>query len=312
MLARVCARLGIDAADVAAFGDMPNDLSHAQLGRAAVRRGQRAPCAAGARLSHGAAATPSPGSGGRSAGCWAEAAMHEVIRRLGRGALICLLPVLMALVRRRDHLPRRDDDPLASGDGRPRRLPAGRSGAAGRWRLLPAARTAAVPLPAVRRPAGRTRWRCCRVGLVQVGWTVAGALMIVAILHRWGLTGWRLSLWSTASGVRGRCRSARPSPSVSSASSWWPWSCSTWRPDRECSGRRLLPEGAADRGGRGAQADPDDLRALPAGGPEVAGRPHRDDRRRRADHARGDHPAAAPRWTSGAGWPTATPAWATA
>ena len=36
------------------------------------------------------------------------------------------------------------------------------------------------------------------VGLVQVGWTVAGALMIVAILHRWGQTGWRLSLWSTA------------------------------------------------------------------------------------------------------------------
>ena len=27
MLARICARLGIDAADVAAFGDMPNDLS---------------------------------------------------------------------------------------------------------------------------------------------------------------------------------------------------------------------------------------------------------------------------------------------
>ena len=26
MLARLCARLGIDAADVAAFGDMPNDV----------------------------------------------------------------------------------------------------------------------------------------------------------------------------------------------------------------------------------------------------------------------------------------------
>ena len=27
MLGRVCQRMGIDAADVAAFGDMPNDLS---------------------------------------------------------------------------------------------------------------------------------------------------------------------------------------------------------------------------------------------------------------------------------------------
>lgn len=36
------------------------------------------------------------------------------------------------------------------------------------------------------------------VALVQIAWTVAGALMIVAILHRWGQTGWRLSLWSTA------------------------------------------------------------------------------------------------------------------
>jgi alpha-1,2-mannosyltransferase len=30
--------------------------------------------------------------------------------------------------------------------------------------------------------------------LVQIGWTVAGAMALVAILHRFGLTGWRLSL----------------------------------------------------------------------------------------------------------------------
>ena len=50
----------------------------------------------------------------------------------------------------------------------------------------PAAALLAVPLALL--PAG----------LVQVGWTVAGALMIIAVLHRWGQTGWRLSLWSTA------------------------------------------------------------------------------------------------------------------
>lgn len=35
-------------------------------------------------------------------------------------------------------------------------------------------------------------------GLVQVGWTVAGALAVLAVLHRFGLTGWPLSLIGTA------------------------------------------------------------------------------------------------------------------
>lgn len=34
--------------------------------------------------------------------------------------------------------------------------------------------------------------------LVQVGWTVAGVLALLAVLHRLGLTGWRLSLLGTA------------------------------------------------------------------------------------------------------------------
>ncbi|MDN5763817.1 MAG: glycosyltransferase 87 family protein, partial [Microlunatus sp.] len=33
---------------------------------------------------------------------------------------------------------------------------------------------------------------------VQIAWTVAAALMVVAILHRWDQRGWRLSLWSAA------------------------------------------------------------------------------------------------------------------
>ena len=34
--------------------------------------------------------------------------------------------------------------------------------------------------------------------VVQIGWTAAGALALVAVLHRFGLTGWVLSLVSTA------------------------------------------------------------------------------------------------------------------
>ena len=36
------------------------------------------------------------------------------------------------------------------------------------------------------------------VTAVQIGWTVAGILMIVAIMHRFGLSGWQLSLASAA------------------------------------------------------------------------------------------------------------------
>jgi len=35
-------------------------------------------------------------------------------------------------------------------------------------------------------------------GLVQILWTAAGALAVVAVVHRFGLTGWRLSLVATA------------------------------------------------------------------------------------------------------------------
>ena len=44
-LARAVRRLGVDAADVVAFGDMPNDLPMLDLGRHVLRRGQRRPVA---------------------------------------------------------------------------------------------------------------------------------------------------------------------------------------------------------------------------------------------------------------------------
>ena len=42
-LALLCADLGVDAADVIAFGDMPNDLPMLDLGGHVVRHGRRAP-----------------------------------------------------------------------------------------------------------------------------------------------------------------------------------------------------------------------------------------------------------------------------
>ncbi len=42
-LARLAARLGIEAADVVAFGDMPNDIEMLRLGRPVVRDGRRPP-----------------------------------------------------------------------------------------------------------------------------------------------------------------------------------------------------------------------------------------------------------------------------
>ncbi|HYI59555.1 MAG TPA: glycosyltransferase 87 family protein [Microlunatus sp.] len=123
--------------------------------------------------------------------------MHEVIRRLGRGALICLLPVLTALDVGASTFPGGTTIPwhpvmvdldvyrlagqvlLDGGDFY--QLPG-----ALQFLYPPFAALLAAPLALL------------PVGLVQVGWTVAGALMIVAVLHRWGQTGWRLSLWSTA------------------------------------------------------------------------------------------------------------------
>ncbi|HEU5485094.1 MAG TPA: glycosyltransferase family 87 protein [Microlunatus sp.] len=123
--------------------------------------------------------------------------MSETVRRVGRGALICLLPVLMALDVGASTFPGGTTIPwhpvmvdldvyrlagqvlLQGGDFYS--LP-------GPLQFLypPAAALLAVPL-ALLPLAG-----------VQIGWTVAGALMIVAVLHRWGQSGWQLSLWSTA------------------------------------------------------------------------------------------------------------------
>jgi alpha-1,2-mannosyltransferase len=123
--------------------------------------------------------------------------VSELVRRIGRGAAICLLPVLMALDVGASTFPGGSTLPwrpvmvdldvyrlagqvLLSG-GAFYRLPG-----ALQFLYPPFAALLAVPLAVL------PTW------LVQVGWTVAGALMVVAVLHRWGQTGWRLSLWSTA------------------------------------------------------------------------------------------------------------------
>lgn len=123
--------------------------------------------------------------------------MGETIRRIGRGTLICLLPVLMALDVGASTFPGGTTIPwhpvmvdldvyrlagrvlLDGGDFY--QLPG-----ALQFLYPPFAALLAAPLALL------------PVSLVQLGWTVAGALMIVAVLHRWGQTGWRLSLWSTA------------------------------------------------------------------------------------------------------------------
>ena len=123
--------------------------------------------------------------------------MTAVLARVGRGVAICLLPVLMALDVGASTFPGGTTLPwhpvmvdldvyrlagrvLLDG-GNFYQLP-------GPLQFLypPFAALLAVPLTVL------------PVALVQIAWTVAGALMIVAILHRWGQTGWRLSLWSTA------------------------------------------------------------------------------------------------------------------
>lgn len=121
--------------------------------------------------------------------------MPDMIRRTGRGVLICLLPVLLALDVGASTFPGGSTIPwrpvmvdldvyrlagqvlLDGGDFY--RLPG-----ALQFLYPPFAALVAVPLAVL------------PVWLVQVGWTVAGALMIVTIIHRWGQTGWRLSLWS--------------------------------------------------------------------------------------------------------------------
>ena len=84
------------------------------------------------------------------------------------------------------------------------------------------------------RPCSPFRWRCCRGCLVQVVWTGAGAVALVAVLHRFGLTGWVLSLVAAATMFvvqpvvqtlgYGQLRHLPRSP-------WWRW---TSRPARGC------------------------------------------------------------------------------
>lgn len=123
--------------------------------------------------------------------------MGELVRRVGRGALICLLPVLIALDVAASTFPGGTTIPwhpvmvdldvyllagqVALEGGNFYQLP-------GRLPFLypPIAALFAVPLAML------------PTALVQIVWTTAGALMIVAVLHRWGLSGWRLSLWSAA------------------------------------------------------------------------------------------------------------------
>ena len=69
--------------------------------------------------------------------------------------------------------------------------------------------------------------------LVQVAWTAAGALALVAVLYRFGLTGWVLSLVATAA-VLLPSPSSRRWRSDSWGSSSSRWSSSTWRPDLGC------------------------------------------------------------------------------
>ena len=123
--------------------------------------------------------------------------MGEAMARIGRGVAICLLPVLMALWVGATSFPGGTALPW-----RPVMVDLDVYRLAGRVLLdggdfyqlpgplpflyPPFAALLAVPLAVL--PAT----------LVQISWTIAGALMIVALLHRWGQTGWRLSLWSTA------------------------------------------------------------------------------------------------------------------
>lgn len=120
-----------------------------------------------------------------------------VLRRLGRGAAICLLPVLLALDVGATTFPGGTTIPwhpvmvdldvyrlagqvlLQGGDfyRLPESLP---------FLYPPVAALFAVPFAVL--PAA----------LVQIGWTAANAVLIVAVLHRWGLSGWPLSLWSAA------------------------------------------------------------------------------------------------------------------
>ena len=123
--------------------------------------------------------------------------MSKGIRRLGRGALICLLPVLLALDVGASTFPGGTTIPWhpVMVDLDVYRLAGQVLLDGGNFYQLPGALqflyppfAALLAMPLALLP----------VALVQIAWTVAGAVMIVAVLHRWGQTGWRLSLWSSA------------------------------------------------------------------------------------------------------------------
>ena len=122
--------------------------------------------------------------------------MSEVDRAGSGRALICLLPVLMALDVGASTFPagRRSPGGPVMVDLDVYRLAGQVLLDGGDFYQLPGALQFLYPPFAALLAAPLA---LLPVGLVQVGWTIAGALMIVAVLHRWGQTGWRLSLWST-------------------------------------------------------------------------------------------------------------------
>ncbi len=259
---------------VAAFGDMPNDVDmlswagmpHVVANAHPVLLAGWLPGGARQRRVRASAGPSWPGSSpsllmagtsraGRRAGRWPGCSAASPS---------ACAPVLVGALRRRDHF----------GGGRfvPWRpvmvdldvyRRAGPVLLAGR-RLLRPARARCSSSTRRSRPCSPCRWRCCRRPSCRSAGPSAGALALLAVLHRFGLTGWVLSLVGDGASSSSS-RSCRRWPSASSASSWSPWSCSTWSPGRGCS-RRLLPEGALTALGGGDQAHPGDLRGLPAAG----------------------------------------------
>ena len=198
MLRRYCARLGIDARDVAAFGDMPNDvdmLSWAGMphvvanAHPAVRALDYPVVPSNDRVRRRAddpgLARPDPHL------------MRATAVRILHFAAACLLPVLVALYVGATTFLGGTSVPwkpimvdldvyrlagsvvLQGGDfyDLPGRLP---------FLYPPFAALLAVPLAVL------------PTTTVQVAWTAAGAVALVAMLHRLGLTGWVLSLVATA------------------------------------------------------------------------------------------------------------------
>ena len=311
---RVCARLGIDAREVAAFGDMPNDVD--MLSWAGMPHVVANAHPAVLALDFPVVPSNDESGVGRTIMGWlgpggrlmtAAVAEPPVVR----GVASAWLPVLVASTSAR---------PRSSGAPR---CPGGRSWSTSTctgwpdeccWRAAtstpcparcqflypPFAALLAVPLAVLPR-----RW--CRSA-----WTVAGACR--AGRRAAPLRADRLGAQPGRDGrdVRrpaGRCR---PSASASSASSWSPWWCWTSRPDRGCCPARLLPEGVLTGLAAAIKLTPaifllylllaGKRRAFLVATLSAAG----------GDPGQRGRSCRAPRSTSGAGWPTATPDSATA